>query len=62
MTAPLRYVPSQDPDVYQSGTTSPRRTKMLRFKCLASGCGAVNIKPINQVGADSSRKERICLY
>ncbi|KAG2496267.1 hypothetical protein HYH03_005500 [Edaphochlamys debaryana] len=34
-------------DLFQSSTTSPRRTKMLRFTCLSNGCKAVNIKPIS---------------
>ncbi|GIL53506.1 hypothetical protein Vafri_9093, partial [Volvox africanus] len=36
-----------DGDVFRTSSTSPRRTKMLRFTCLANGCRAVNVKPIS---------------
>ncbi|KXZ54758.1 hypothetical protein GPECTOR_4g828 [Gonium pectorale] len=36
-----------DEDTFQTSSTSPRRTKMLRFTCLANGCRAVNVKPIS---------------
>ncbi|GFR50412.1 hypothetical protein Agub_g12629, partial [Astrephomene gubernaculifera] len=34
-------------ELYRTSSTSPRRTKMLRFTCLANGCRAVNIKPVS---------------
>ncbi|PNW81016.1 hypothetical protein CHLRE_07g339300v5 [Chlamydomonas reinhardtii] len=34
-------------ETYQTSSSSPRRTKMLRFTCLADGCKAVNVKPIS---------------
>ncbi|KAG2442246.1 hypothetical protein HYH02_009730 [Chlamydomonas schloesseri] len=34
-------------ETYQTFSSSPRRTKMLRFTCLADGCQAVNVKPIS---------------
>ncbi|GLC53422.1 hypothetical protein PLESTB_000743200 [Pleodorina starrii] len=37
----------EETDVFQTSSTSPRRTKMLRFTCLANGCRAVNVKPIS---------------
>ncbi|EFJ47162.1 hypothetical protein VOLCADRAFT_117941 [Volvox carteri f. nagariensis] len=36
-----------DADVVQTSSSSPRRTKMLRFTCLANGCRTVNVKPIS---------------
>ncbi|MEW5303818.1 MAG: hypothetical protein WDW36_006473 [Sanguina aurantia] len=41
-----------DVDVFVTGSSSPRRTKMIRFKCCANGCGAVNIKPMNPLAFD----------
>lgn len=33
--------------MFQSDSPSPRRTKMLRFRCVADGCRALNLKPMN---------------